>query len=122
MSDEFANLSDLEVVSLIHRANEELTRRKAAHKETLRADFEQKLKKAGLDLSDLFPELGGKAAAPEPKSGERAARAVPPKYKNHVSGDSWSGRGAHPPQWVKSILVERGWTIEDFKTSEEFLA
>jgi DNA-binding protein H-NS len=124
MSDEFANLSDLEIVSLIHRANEELARRKEMHKETLKADIEQKLKKAGLDLSDLFPELGERddAAGADGKASERATRPVPAKYKNHVSGDSWSGRGARPPQWVRSILAERGWTIEEFKASEEFQA
>lgn len=120
MSDEFAQLSDLEIASLIHRATEELARRRRAYKETLRADIEQKLKNAGLDLADLFPELEGSAA--EAKAEDRAPRVIAPKYKNHVSGDTWSGRGAHPPQWVKSILIERGWTIEEFKASEEFLA
>ncbi|MGJ0506856.1 MAG: H-NS family nucleoid-associated regulatory protein [Methylocystis sp.] len=123
MSDEFANLSDLEIMSLIHRANEELARRKDAQRETLRADIEQKLRTAGLDLADLFPELDGKSSSPvASKTAERAPRATAPKYRNHVSGDTWSGRGAHPPQWVKSILMERGWTIEEFKASTEFLA
>jgi DNA-binding protein H-NS len=124
MSDEFANLSDLEIVSLIHRANEELVCRKEMHKETLKADIEQKLRKAGLDLADLFPELGDRddAAGPDGKASARATRPVPAKYKNHASGDSWSGRGARPPQWVRSILAVRGWTIEQFKASEEFQA
>jgi DNA-binding protein H-NS len=124
MSDEFANLSDLEIMSLVHRANEELVHRKERHKETLKADIEQKLAKAGLDLSDLFPELGerSESAAGESKSTDRATRPVPAKYKNHVSGESWSGRGARPPHWVKAVLAERGWTIEEFKASEEFQA
>jgi DNA-binding protein H-NS len=122
MSDEFASLSDLEVLSLIHRANEELARRKEAHRENLRADIEQKLRNAGLDLTDLFPEIEGKPAR-EKKSAERAnSKAVAAKYRNAASGDTWSGRGAHPPQWVKSILIERGWSIEEFKASDEFLA
>ncbi len=121
MSDEFANLSDLEILSLIHRANEELSRRREAHRENLRADIEQKLKNAGLDLADLFPEMDGKPVK-EKKPAERAAKTVAAKYRNAASGDTWSGRGAHPPQWVKSILIERGWTIEDFKGSDEFLA
>lgn len=121
MSEEFANLSDLEIIALIHRANEELTRRKEAHRENLRADIAQKLKNAGLDLADLFPEIEGKPVK-EKKPTERATKTVAAKYRNPVSGDTWSGRGAHPPQWVKSILMERGWTIEDFKSSDEFLA
>ena len=32
MTGEFANLSDLEILSLIHRAQEELTRRKESQK------------------------------------------------------------------------------------------
>lgn len=121
MSDEFASLSDLEILALVHRANEELARRKAAHRENLRADIEQKLKNAGLGLTDLFPEIDGKPVK-EKKAAERPLRTVAAKYRNAVSGDTWSGRGAHPPQWVKSILIERGWTIEDFKGSDEFLA
>lgn len=121
MSDEFASLTDLEILSLIHRANDELARRKTVHRETLRADIEQKLKNAGLDLADLFPEVEGKAGK-EPKTVDRGSKAVVAKYRNHVSGDTWSGRGAHPPHWVKAIMVERGWTIDEFKASDEFQA
>jgi DNA-binding protein H-NS len=120
MSGEFANLSDLEIVALIHRANEELTQRRDAQRENLRSEIQQKLKVAGLELADLFPELEGTEKAG--KAAVSAPRATLAKYKNHVSGESWSGRGPHPPQWVKSIMMERGWTLEEFKTSEEFLA
>jgi DNA-binding protein H-NS len=121
MSDEFANLSDLELLSLIHRAQEEAMRRKDAAKQRLRNKIEEDLKKAGLGLGDIFPEIkvrqnpfGEASSAPQ--------KASVAKFKNHVSGDTWSGRGPHPPQWVKSIMAERGWTIEEFKASEEFLA
>ncbi len=121
MSQEFSDLSDLEILSLIHRAKEELARRKESHRENLRADIEQKLKNAGLELNDLFPEIEGKPAK-EKRPAERAPRIVAAKYRNAASGDTWSGRGAHPPAWVKTILVERGWTIEEFKQSDEFVA
>jgi DNA-binding protein H-NS len=121
MAQEFSNLTDLEILSLIHRANEELARRKQAHRKTLRADIEEKLKTAGLDLADLFPEIDGKPARAQ-KPAERAPRSVAAKYRNAASGDAWSGRGAHPPAWVKTILIERGWTIDDFKQSDEFQA
>jgi DNA-binding protein H-NS len=119
MSDEFARLSDPEILSLIHRAQNELQRRQNSHKEKLKAEIEQKLESLGIDLTDLFPEVDGKAAR-QGKAADRAPRAVLAKFKNHVSGETWSGRGAHPPQWVKAILAERGWTIEEFKASDEF--
>jgi DNA-binding protein H-NS len=117
MSDEFARLSDAEIVSLIHRAQKELEHRQKAHKEQLREEIEQKLRSVGLDIVDLFPAIEGKASRPA-KESERAP--VIAKYKNHVSGETWSGRGAHPPHWVKLVLAERGWTIEEFKASDEF--
>ena len=120
MADEFANLSVPEIQALIERAHAEIARRKEAGKETLKAEIAEKLRMAGLDFADLFPETGkGK------KSGvktEGAKRVVAPKYKDHASGETWSGRGAYPPRWVAMIMSQRGWTLEDFKNSEEFLA
>ncbi len=121
MSDEFANLSVSEILSMIERARAEIDRRKAAGKESLRAEIAEKLKSAGLDLGDLFPDVGRKAR----KSGKTKAdgeKVVAAKYKNHVTGETWSGRGAHPPQWVKSIMLGRRWALEEFKQSDEFLA
>ncbi|MGJ0507274.1 MAG: H-NS family nucleoid-associated regulatory protein [Methylocystis sp.] len=45
-----------------------------------------------------------------------------PKFTNPETGDTWSGRGPYPPQWVKSVMDARGWTLEDFKGSDEFLS
>lgn len=117
MSDEFARLSDAEILSLIHRAQKELDQRQKHHKEQLKEEIEEKLRSVGLDIGDLFPEVEGKASRPS-RDADRAP--VVAKYKNHVSGETWSGRGAHPPHWVKAILAERGWTIEEFKASDEF--
>ncbi len=120
MSDEFANLSVPEILSLIARAQAEIERRKAAGKESLKAEIAEKLKSAGLDLGDLFPDVSRNRKSGKSKGdGEKVVAA---KYKNHVTGEAWSGRGAHPPQWVKSIMLERRWTLEDFKQSDEFLA
>jgi DNA-binding protein H-NS len=118
MSDEFARLSDTEILTLIHRAQRELEHRQKQQKERLKEEIEQKLRSVGLGIEDLFPEVEGKASRPA-KDADRAP--VVAKYRNHVSGETWSGRGAHPPNWVKSILAERGWTIEEFKASDEFL-
>jgi DNA-binding protein H-NS len=118
VSDEFAKLSDLEILSLIERAKAELDRRKEDKKEQLRAEIEAKLKSAGLDLGDLFEnERRGTRGKSKEDDGQKAVAA---KYKNHVTGETWSGRG-RSPKWVVAILQERDWTVEEFKQSEEFL-
>jgi DNA-binding protein H-NS len=120
VSDEFLKLSDLEVLSLLERANTELLRRKEVGKERLRAEIEEKLKSAGLDLADLF-ESERRITRGASKSKENdGLKAVAPKYKNHVTGETWSGRG-RSPKWVAEILQEREWTMEEFKQSDEFL-
>lgn len=120
MNEEFGKLSVVEIQALIERAQIELARRKHAGKEKVKAEIAEKLKEAGLEFSDLFPELGSKS------KGARKSKAsdgeVVVKYKDHASGDAWSRRGPRPPQWVKSIMSQRGWTLEEFKASEEFLA
>lgn len=121
MSDEFAKLSDEEIRALIERAQIELAVRKHHGKEKVKAEIAEKLAEAGLDFADLFPELGGKKAGKKAKAAKGGSE-VPAKYKDHSSGETWSGRGPHPPQWVKSIMSQRGWTLEAFKASEEFLA
>ena len=96
VSDEFLKLSDLEILSLIERAKVELDRRKEANKEQLRAEIEAKLKSAGLDLGDIF-ESGRKRTRVAGKSKEDDGQSgVAPKYKNHVTGETWSGRGRSP--------------------------
>jgi DNA-binding protein H-NS len=122
MSDEFSNLSVPEIKALIERAEQEIERRKKAGRESLRLEIEAKLVDAGLDLGDLFPEATKTIRkAGNSKSGE-SGKVAPSKYKDHVSGDTWSGRGPRPPHWVKSVMSQRGWTLEEFKQSEEFLA
>jgi DNA-binding protein H-NS len=117
VSDEFSALSDLEVLSLIERAKIELARRKDVGKEQLRAEIEAKLKDAGLDLGDLFT-LEGKRGVRKLNPNDGAG--VAPKYRNHASGETWSGRG-RTPKWVAAIMHEREWTVEQFKQSDEFL-
>lgn len=114
---EFSNLNDLELRSLIKRAEDELEQRKAHARERLKEEIQEKLKATGLDLGDLFPEVSGKA-----RKGNGAAEGsekppVKPKYRDPVSLETWSGRGARPPLWVKRIMAERGWYLEDFKKS-----
>lgn len=124
MSGEFGKLSDLELVSLIHRAQQEIEQRKETGKERLRVEIEEKLKTFGFDLGDIFPETGKKTRkASASRNADEERKPARAKFKNHVSGETWSGRGARPPQWVKDAMRERGWeSLEQFKVSEEFLS
>lgn len=114
MSDGFAALSDLELRSLIERAKTELVHRREAGKVKLRAEIEAKLKEAGLALGELFESEGEGARVSDGQSNVAA------KYKDHVSGETWSGRG-RSPRWVGEVLREREWSVEEFKQSDEFL-
>lgn len=122
MSDEFAALSDLELLSLIKRAEEELENRKRAARDKLVEEIQEKILASGLTLSDLFPETSGKKRKTRTVAEEGGIREVKPKYRDPVSHETWSGRGARPPLWVKRILAERSWTLEEFKRSGEYEA
>ena len=116
MSDEFANISDLELLSLIKRAEDELEDRKRASRDKLVEEIQEKIRGSGLTLRDLFPETGAKKR----KSNEGETNEVKPKYRDPVSQETWSGRGARPPLWVKRIMAERGWMLDEFKRSGEY--
>ncbi len=120
VSDEFLRLSDLEILSLIERAKAELDRRKEDQKEKLRSEIEAKLKSAGLDLGDLFESERKRSRGAGKAKEDDGQNAVAPKYRNHVTGETWSGRG-RSPKWVVAIMQEREWTVDDFKQSHEFL-
>ncbi len=120
MSEEFASLSELELLSLIGRAESELQRRKEASKEKLKEEIQERLKASGLDLGDLFPEAGGKKQKAKAASADAEAKEVKPKFRDPVSQEAWSGRGARPPLWVKRVMAERGWSLDDFKKSGEY--
>ncbi len=120
MIDEFANLSQLELLSLIKRAEEELEHRKNDSKEKLKEEIQEKLRASGIDLSDPFPEAGAKKRKAKTASNDAEVQVVKPKYRDTVSPEAWSGRGARLPLWVKRIMAERGWSLDDFKKSGEY--
>ncbi len=120
MNDNFANLSELELLAFIKRAEAELEHRKNASREKLKEEIQEKLRASGMDLSDLFPETGAKKRRAKAASQDGEVKEVKPKYRDPVSQQTWSGRGARPPLWVKRIMAERGWYLEDFKKSGEY--
>lgn len=116
MDHELNKMTVPELSSLIERAQKELEVRKIQSKDRLKEEILAKLQNTGLDLTDLFPEAAGKKRAKQ--SGE--PKPAPIKYRDPVSQGTWSGRGARPPAWVKSIMMERRWTLEEFKASSEY--
>jgi DNA-binding protein H-NS len=101
------------MLSLIKRAESELELRKSASKDKLRQQIEDRPKHAGLELGELFPEVTGKRKGRA--AGPSEGKPVLAKYRDPVSQETWSGRGPRPPLWVKRIMAERGWTLDEFK-------
>lgn len=62
MSDEFAHLSDLELLSFIKSSEKELEFCNEPHKDKLKEEIEERLRTANLEFGGLLP-LGG--AQPE---------------------------------------------------------
>jgi DNA-binding protein H-NS len=121
MSEEFAKLSNLEILSLIERAKQEIVARQNAGRERLKEEIQAKLANSGLDISDLFPDAAAKGRRKSNKNADTSDSApVPAKYRDPVSQETWSGRGGRPPHWVKKIMEARSWTLEDFKKSGEY--
>ena len=106
-----------EIAALIERAKDEIKQRKVSAKDKLKQEIEEKLKNSGLDLADLFPGTEKKIRKSKQHSDSKPA---PINYRDPVSQGTWSGRGARPPQWVKSIMMERRWSLEEFKASGEY--
>ena len=62
----------------------------------------------GLSAADLTEKSAGK----KPNSSQAKGKTVAAKYRNEVTGDTWSGRGLQP-NWLKAE-IEAGRKIEDF--------
>ena len=68
------------------------------------AQVRQLMSQYGLSLADL----GARSGAPR----VHPASKVPPKYRDPVTGNTWSGRGLQP-KWLKAALAE-GRKLADF--------
>ncbi len=87
----------------------------------IKEEIKERLRAAGMDLSDLFPDAGGKKKQrAQSASPDAEVKQVKPKFRDPVSRETWSGRGARPPLWVKRVMAERGWSLDDFKKSGEY--
>lgn len=117
MDFDLEKLSVPELTALIGRAQEKSNHRKVFAKEKLKQEIEEQLKISGLDLADLFP--GTRKKAKKSKQ-EGESKPAPVRYRDPVSQGTWSGRGARPPHWLKSIMSERHWTLDEFKASGEY--
>jgi DNA-binding protein H-NS len=117
MSFNLEEMTVPELSAFIEKAEAVIKRRKVEDKARLKDEIAEKLKNSGLDLSDLFPEAGKK-----PRKAKQAGetKTAPVKYRDPVSGETWSGRGARAPRWVQTIMSQRRWTLEEFKTSGEY--
>jgi DNA-binding protein H-NS len=60
----------------------------------------------GLTVSDLSATSPGKRGAP-------SGRPVAPKYRDPVSGATWSGRGLKP-KWLVAALSDGSKSVSDF--------
>jgi len=118
-------LSGTELEDLRAAAKAELRARKARDQkiERLRVQFERRLTKAGLTLSDLYPSLGtGKSqtrTAGKPKVRRKKRSVVKPKYKDPSGRHTWTGRG-RSPLWVRAICERDGIDVTEFKVREKY--
>ncbi|WP_241668887.1 H-NS family nucleoid-associated regulatory protein [Rhodanobacter glycinis] len=71
---------------------------------SVREKIDAVLKSAGLSINEVYPTRGGKK--PTGKKG-----VVAPKYRNPVSGETWSGRGRQPA-WFSEALKKRAVTAQ----------
>ena len=118
-------LSVKELESLSAAAKAELRARKARDQKIarLRDQFEQRLAKAGLSLSDVYPTLGtGKSQGHpgrKPKVQGKKRAVVKPKYKDSTGQNKWTGRG-RSPVWVREICERDGIDVMEFKALKKY--
>ena len=66
----------------------------------------------GLTLADLGTRV---ASTPRRNAGGGGGKKVPAKYRNSMTGETWSGRGLKP-NWLKAAL-NSGRSLADFTIS-----
>ena len=104
MEEQTLMLDAMPIEQLLHlkeRVEQEIQKRHAAELEAFREKAKQMSAQLGLSLLELL------GAATEKKA---ARVALPPKYRDPQSGETWSGKGP-TPKWIR----------ESGKTKEHFL-
>jgi DNA-binding protein H-NS len=82
-----------------------------AERASVIAQIKSLLTEHGLTVADLGLKAGG-AKAPGTGGNASAGRKVAPKYRNAVTGETWTGRGLQP-KWVQAAVAS-GKKLEDF--------
>ena len=86
----------------------ELERKIAEAQRTAKADAIAKVRALMAEHGLTAADLSGRVAAPKAESGKKVAA----KYRDNVSGQTWSGRGLKP-KWLQAALAT-GKTLQDF--------
>lgn len=92
------------------KLDEQIAAQQAAEKRASIERLRALIAEEGLTLADLAGE------AKTPRSMTKAlptkGRKIPPKYRDPVTGQAWSGRGIKP-RWLQQAMAE-GKSIEEF--------
>ena len=63
-------------------------------------------------------DLAGGAQAKRERSHPSAGTRIAPKYRDPLSGSTWTGRGQQP-RWMRDAINNDGKTLESFKINEQ---
>jgi DNA-binding protein H-NS len=88
---------------------EALEKRIAETRESERSEAIQKIRTLMAEYGLTTADLNNKAP---PRGSSRKGKRVPAKYRDPVSGNTWSGRGLQP-KWLKAAL-DSGRELSDF--------
>lgn len=119
MSIDLSSMTPKALQKLITEATREHKRKKKRGSITqVRAKVNRLIRAEGYTLAELYPAMGGEAAATKAPTKRRTTRAtgtvrkVPPKYRNPDNPEqTWTGRGK-APLWF-AALIDSGKTRED---------
>lgn len=135
MSEKYKDLTPFQIRAMIKELVDELDRRDMEKMEAITAAYQAALKDTGYsdeevsspqkikELISIVDNNKNKPVGTKLRVSDyatRPMRIIRPKYKHPQTGDKWAGRGAFAPPWVAKVMQEKGWTLEEFKNSDEF--
>ena len=109
MSNELKRLIELHAAHVEHVAG--LAAKIAEKRAEAKAESVSILKAAMAEAGLTPADLGGVVATKPPANAVR--NTVAPKFVNHATGETWSGRGMRP-RWLKSA-TDAGMDVEHFR-------